>query len=127
MDVFQDRNKKHKFRSRLVAIMGVLPGVWFLLVTQTEFGDQMTIQCGYWFIMLFVMSFVWLFYAVFVRMMIVDASQTIIHAHSLNERHAAQIARFSIFFESAIAIVIFVLSVTGFLLTDLQCVLSRVM
>jgi len=126
MEVFQDRNKKHKFRSRLVAIMGLLPGVWFLLVTQTEFGERITIQCGYWFVMLFVMSFVWLFYAVFVRTMLVDASRTIVHAHSLNERHAAQIARFSILFESAIAIVIFVLSVIGFLLTDLQCVLSRV-
>lgn len=123
--MFEKEAKKNKLISRLVALLGVTPGIWFLVVTQTEFGKKITLNCGYWFIMLFVMSFVWFFYAVFVRKLLVDSKLTQDHAHNLNEKHYAQIVYTSTIFEAIISTIIFVLSVTGFLLTDVVCFMSK--
>lgn len=123
--MFEQEAKKNKLISRLVAILGIAPGVWFLVVTQTEFGQQITLNCGYWFFMLIVLSFVWLFYAVFIKKLLRDARVTQSHAHNLNEQRYAQIVYTSTIFEALISTVIFVLSVIGFLLTDVVCFMSK--
>lgn len=123
--MFEQEAKKNKLVSRLVALLGISPGVWFLVVTQTEFGQRITLNCGYWFFMLLIMSFVWLFYAVFIKKILRDAKVTQQHAHDLNEQHMARIVYTSTIFEALVSTVIFVLSVAGFLLTDIVCFMSK--
>lgn len=118
--------KRHKIIARLVAVLGILPGAWFLLATRTEVGTKLEINCGYWMVALVLLTAVWVMYAILTKVLMRDISLAHEHANSLIEARHYKMAFASTFIEAFIASVIFALSLLGFLATDLSCYLSRV-
>ncbi len=117
--------KKHKRRSRIVAILGILPGVWFLLSTQTQLGQRLQIGCGYWVIMLVVLTAIWIFYIIFAKLIMRDISVAHEHAHSLSEKRYYNMAYMTTAAEAFFASVIIILSLVGFLATDIRCFVGQ--
>lgn len=117
--------KKHKNIARFVSVLGVLPGAWFLIATKTQLGARLQIGCGYWIVALIILSAVWVMYAILTKMLMRDIGIAHDHAHSLSEQRHYKMAYASTAFEALFASAIFGLSILGFLVTDLQCYLSR--
>ena len=116
--------KRHRRRVRLVAILGILPGAWFLLSTNTELGEKLQIGCGYWVFMLIILTAIWVLYAVFAKLIMKDIAAARDHAHSINEQRYYKMAYASTAIEALISSVIFLLSLIGFLATDVRCFLE---
>lgn len=116
---------KHRNIGRFVAVLGILPGSWFLIARYTEIGHKLQIGCGYWMVALVLLTAIWVTYAVFTKILMHDISVAHDNAHSLAERRHFKIAFASTFIEVLIASFIFALSLIGFLVTDLQCYLER--
>lgn len=116
---------RHKNIGRFVALLGILPGSWFLIARYTELGNRLQIGCGYWIAALVLLTAIWVTYAIFTKILMHDISVAHDNAHSLTERRHYKIAYASTFVEALIASIIFALSLMGFLITDLQCYLQK--
>ena len=119
--------KSHKNVARFVAFLGVLPGLWFLVATHTEIGQQLQIRCGYWIVALIIMTAVSVMYAILTKILMKDISIAHDNANTLAERRHYKMAYASTFIEALVASAIFVLSIFGFLVTDLQCYINKAM
>ena len=117
--------KRHKRRVRIGAFLGILPGIWFVVSTQTQIGERLQIGCGYWMIMLTILAVVWVAYAIFTKLIMRDISAAHDHAHSLTEQRYYKMAYASTFIEAIIASAIMALSMIGFIATDLRCFISE--
>ena len=117
--------KKHKNIARFVAVLGVLPGAWFLIATKTQLGYRLQIGCGYWIIALVILAAVWIMYAILTKMLLKDIGIAHEHAHSLTEQRHYKMAHISTIFEALFSSAIMGLSIIGFLVTDLQCYISQ--
>jgi hypothetical protein len=118
--------KNHKTIARFVAVLGILPGVWFLIATKTQFGGVLQITCGYWMVALVLLTIVWVMYAILTKILMHNIAVAHTHANSLNEARHYKLLFASTIIETTIASAIVVLSLLGFLVTDLQCYLSRI-
>lgn len=117
--------RKHKNIGRFVALLGVLPGVWFLLARYTELGERLKIGCGYWIFALVLLTAIWVMYVIFTKILMKDIGVAHDYAGSLNERRHYKIIYASTLIEALIASAIILLSMFGFIVTDLQCYLER--
>lgn len=117
--------KRHKHVARFVAILGVLPGTWFLLARHTELGKKLEIGCGYWMVALVILTAIWVMYAILTKVLMKDISLAHDNAGSLVERRHYKMAYASTFIEALFASLIFGLSLVGFLITDAQCYLDK--
>jgi len=117
--------KRHKNIARFVAVLGILPGAWFLLATHTEIGSKLQIGCGYWMAALLILATIWVMYAILTKVLMKDISVAHDNAHSLIERRHYKVLYASTFIEALTASLIFAFSLAGFLATDLQCYLSK--
>lgn len=118
--------KKHKNVGRFVAFLGILPGAWFLVARHTQLGDRLQIGCGYWIVALVLLTAIWITFAIFTKILMKDIGIAHDHAHSLAEQRQYKMAYASTLIEAVIASLIFALSLFGFLITDLQCYLEKV-
>ncbi|OGM31661.1 hypothetical protein A2803_04500 [Candidatus Woesebacteria bacterium RIFCSPHIGHO2_01_FULL_44_21] len=119
--------KRHKNIARFVAILGILPGAWFLLATRTEIGGKLEITCGYWMVALVILAIIWVMYAILTKVLMSDIGAAHDNAGSLMERRHYKIMFASTFIEAVFASLIFAVSLGGFLVTDLQCYLHSIM
>ena len=117
---------KDKLRARFAAFLGILPGIFFLIVTQTDFGKGISIKCGYWFILLILMSIIWFTYAIFVKKIITDFRLAYEHSVESHQKRHFQMAYMSTIFEAVFACIIFLTSTVGFLLVDMRCFLNKI-
>ena len=117
--------KKHKNIARIVAILGILPGTWFVLATRTEVGTKLQIGCGYWMVALVLLTAIWVMYLIFTKVLMRDISVAHDNSQSLVEQRHYKIAWASTFIETLMASLIFALSLIGFFVTDFQCYLHR--
>ena len=117
---------REKLRARVAGFLGILPGIFFLVVTQTDFGRGISIQCGYWLVLLFAMSIIWFTYAVFVKKIVSDFRLAYEHSVDREQKRHFQVAYMSTIFEALIASVIFVMSTVGFILVDLRCFVGKI-
>lgn len=118
--------KKHKNVARFVALLGILPGAWFLLATHTELGGKLQITCGYWMAALLILTVIWVMYAILTKILMKDISIAHDNAGSLTERRHYKVLFASTFIEAVVASLIFAVSLGGFLITDLQCYLTAI-
>lgn len=116
---------REKLRARFAGFLGILPGIFFLVVTQTDFGKGISVQCGYWLILLVAMSIIWFTYAVFVKKMVTDFRLAYEHSVERDQKRHFQVAYMSTIFEALVASVIFVMSTVGFILVDMRCFVSK--
>lgn len=119
--------RKHKNLARFVAALGVLPGIWFLLYRYTQIGERLEIRCGYWIVALVILSVIWVMYAILTKILMKDIGLAHEHAHSFEERRHYKLAYASTAFEALIASIIFALSLLGFFMADIGCVLERLL
>ena len=117
--------KRHRRRVRIGAILGILPGLWFVLSTQTQLGKKLNIGCGYWMVMLTILAVIWVTYAIFTKLIMRDISAAHDHAHSLSEQRYYKMAYASTFIEALVASAIIGLSMIGFIATDLRCFITE--
>ncbi len=117
--------KKHKNIARFVALLGIIPGIWFLIATHTKVGEKLQIGCGYWIITLVILTAIWVMYAILTKILTKDIGVAHDNANSLSEQRHYKLLFISTVIESLIASIIFALSLVGFLATDLQCYLSK--
>lgn len=110
-----------------MAVLGILPGVWFLVATHTQIGNELQIRCGYWMAALIILTVIWVMYAILTKVLMKDISVAHDNAHSLTEKRHYKMLYASTFIEAAMASLIFALSLLGFLITDLRCYLSGVL
>lgn len=108
-----------------MAVLGILPGLWFLIATKTEIGTKLQITCGYWMVALVILTVVWVMYAILTKVLMRDIALAHTHAPSLVEARHYKLLFASTIIETTISSVIVVLSLLGFLVTDLQCYISR--
>lgn len=114
-----------KLRARIAGLLGLLPGIFFLIVTQTPFGKGIALQCGYWMILLFALGVVWFAYAVFIKRIMYDFRVAFENAPNLVAQRKYQIGYYSTLFEAGIATLIILASAVGFLLVDLRCFVAK--
>lgn len=114
-----------KLRARLAAFLGILPGIFFLIVTQTPFGKGISLQCGYWMVLLFALGIVWFAYAVFIKRVMQDFRVAYEHSIDHHQKRHYQMAYYSTLFEALIATIIVLMSAVGFLLVDLRCFVGK--
>jgi len=117
--------KRHKNVARFVAVLGILPGAWFLIARHTELGKKLEIGCGYWMVALVILTVIWVMYAILTKILMRDIGVAHDNAGSLVERRHYKMTYASTFIETLFASLIFGLSLLGFLITDVQCYLSR--
>ncbi len=121
----QHQVKKHKTLARLTALLGMVPGIWFLVATKTNVGSELEIRCGYWIVALVLLTIVWVIYAIFTKILMRDITVAHEMANSLVEARHYKLLFASTFIETVIACAIIALSLLGFLVTDLQCYLEK--
>lgn len=109
-----------------MAFLGILPGLWFLIATKTQLGGKLQITCGYWIVALVLLTVVWVMYAILTKVLMRGITLAHANANSLNEARHYKLLFASTLIETTIASAIVILSLLGFLITDLQCYLSRI-